>query len=106
MPCSGQIEFDISSLSSEGEVKLLCFLCYDRLQVIPSLERSRVIRCVLSAPSLGERGSSLTDRLSPSCSNPSTWRNFVDGFSRVTGNFVIDVASASCPSLSRCCTSG
>ncbi|GAA5835503.1 hypothetical protein JCM9279_004562 [Rhodotorula babjevae] len=67
----GQIELDISSLSTEGEVKLLCFLYYDRLQIIPSLERSRII------------------------SNPSTWRNFVDGFSRVTGNFVIDVANSS-----------
>ncbi|GAA5916776.1 hypothetical protein JCM8208_004038 [Rhodotorula glutinis] len=66
----GQIEFDISSLSTEGEVQILCFLYYDRLQVIPSLERSRII------------------------SNPSTWRNFVDGFSRVTGNFVIDVANS------------
>ncbi|GAA5929459.1 hypothetical protein JCM3775_002346 [Rhodotorula graminis] len=66
----GQIELDISSLSTEGEVKVLCFLYYDRLQVIPSLERSRVI------------------------SNPSTWRHFVDGFSRVTGNFIIDVANS------------
>ncbi|GAA5911773.1 hypothetical protein JCM8208_005593 [Rhodotorula glutinis] len=66
----GQIEFDISSLSTEGEVQILCFLYYDRLQVIPSLERSRII------------------------SNPSTWRNFIDGFSRVTGNFVIDVANS------------
>ncbi|KPV76015.1 uncharacterized protein RHOBADRAFT_53015 [Rhodotorula graminis WP1] len=66
----GQIELDISSLSTEGELKGLCFLYYDRLQVIPSLERSRVI------------------------SNPSTWRNFVDGFSRVTGNFIIDVANS------------
>ncbi|KPV76031.1 uncharacterized protein RHOBADRAFT_53031 [Rhodotorula graminis WP1] len=66
----GQIELDTSSLSTEGDVKLLCFLYYDRLQVIPSLERSRVI------------------------SNPSTWRNFVDGFSRVTGNFIIDVANS------------
>ncbi|TNY17151.1 hypothetical protein DMC30DRAFT_138457 [Rhodotorula diobovata] len=66
----GQIEFDLSSLSTEGEVTVLCFLYYDRLQLVPSLERNRVI------------------------SNPSTWRNFLEGFSRVTGNFVVDVANS------------
>ncbi|BGP46206.1 hypothetical protein JCM10450v2_002046 [Rhodotorula kratochvilovae] len=61
-----QVELDLS-LTDEGEMTTLCFLYYDRAQLVPMLERNGII------------------------SNPSTWKNFVDTFSRITGNFVVDV---------------
>ncbi|BGP38096.1 hypothetical protein JCM10449v2_002023 [Rhodotorula kratochvilovae] len=63
-----QVELDLS-LTDEGEMTTLCFLYYNRAQLVPTLERNRII------------------------SNPSTWKNFVDTFSRITGNFVVDVTS-------------
>ncbi|GAA6057792.1 hypothetical protein JCM3770_001042 [Rhodotorula araucariae] len=64
-----QIKLDLN-LTDDGEVTTLCFLYYDRVQLVSALERHRVI------------------------SNPSTWKNFVDAFARVAGNFVVDVTNS------------